>query len=426
MKKVSLIYHIHTIDDFYKGFEYDSNVLIVIDVISIFQIASSTLVIISYVLSNGPLILRHRWDEHVSNQRKKIEDFDIILENIYETMSSTLSELSSDQKKLLIHLEGPYSDKVKEVSGVRGLQYYLLSATFICTDGEFVYYIFYCTISVIGLVINPIYTSFLLLDFAVRFDMLKSITKNKVALGMTLMLVLIILFIYASFGFFYFHDMMYTYEINAYDSDTIGESMCDNMIQCFVAVINLGLRNGGGIGDAIKPETFSETESYLSKFFYTFTFHLIVILVMLNIVFGIIIDTFAQLRDEKRFIENDQNNKCYICNMERYIFDQDGNGFKDHSDNDHNMWNYIFYIVHLQTKDPTEYTGVESYVWDKFDQDDITWLPLHRALIIDNPDEEDDGATEDEIAKEKLEDLYQRLKLVSKRVQKLNNRRDNN
>ena len=74
-------------------------------------------------------------------------------------------------------------------------------------------------------------------------------------------------------------------------------------------MMNLGLRNGGGIGDAIKPVTYSETESYYSKLVYTFSFHLIVILIMLNIVFGIIIDTFAQLRDEKRRMEHDHNNK---------------------------------------------------------------------------------------------------------------------
>jgi hypothetical protein len=183
------------------------------------------------VFSNGPLILRHKWDKHVSEQKRKMENHDEILEVIFATMGSTFSELSPEQERLLLHLEGPYSDRVKDIKGIRSIDYYLICMTFICTDGNFIYYLFYCTISVLGLVIHPIYITFLLLDFAVRFDLLSNITKNKVALGMTSMLIVIIIFIYSSVAFFFFHDMMYTYKINAYDSSTVGESLCDNMMQ---------------------------------------------------------------------------------------------------------------------------------------------------------------------------------------------------
>ena len=369
------------------------------------------------MLSNGTLILRHRWDEHVTQQKIREEDSDEKLESIYEVMNSTVHELSGKQKRQLLHLEGPYSDKIKDVKGIKGLEFFLISVTFICTDGWFMYYLFYSTMSIVGLAFHPIWTSFLLIDFAVRFDMLKSITKNKNTLGMTLILILIILFIYASFGFFFFYDMMYTYEVNSYDSDTIGESLCDNMVQCFISVLNLGLRNGGGIGDAVKQD---DVVDRFDLFIYMFSFHIIVILIMLNIVFGIIIDTFAQLRDEKRSIEHDQNNKCYICNLDRYIFDQDGIGFDDHCKNDHNMWNYVFYIIHLKMKDPTEYTGVESYVWDKYDKEDISWLPLHKAMIIDSPDDKENEEDDEEKLKMKLEELYDRLRIVNKRMHKAN------
>jgi hypothetical protein len=179
------------------------------------------------------------------------------------------------------------------------------------------------------------------------------------------------------------------------------------------------MRNGGGIGDSIKAETYSNTQEYYSKLMYTFTFHVIIVLVMLNIVFGIIIDTFAQLRSEKKEIEHDQNNKCYICNLDRYMFDQDGDGFEKHCENDHNMWNYIFYIVHLQTKDPTEFTGIEGYVWKRILKDEMDWIPLHKAIVIDNPEEENEVQTTEEEAVQKLELLYQKLKIMSKKMAKM-------
>lgn len=39
---------------------------------------------------------------------------------------------------------------------------------------------------------------------------------------------------------------------------------------------------------------------------------------MINILFGIIIDTFAQLRDNKKEIDEDMKNICFICNLDRY------------------------------------------------------------------------------------------------------------
>ena len=60
---------------------------------------------------------------------------------------------------------------------------------------------------------------------------------------------------------------------------------------------------------------------------------------MLNIIFGVIIDTFAELRDKKAEMEEDMQNVCFICNLERSIFDRDTQeGFEYHCINDHDVW----------------------------------------------------------------------------------------
>ena len=51
---------------------------------------------------------------------------------------------------------------------------------------------------------------------------------------------------------------------------------------------------GGGMGDVTKQVKYSDLSRYIAKFFFDFTFFLIVIIIMLNILFGIIIDTFAR------------------------------------------------------------------------------------------------------------------------------------
>ena len=44
----------------------------------------------------------------------------------------------------------------------------------------------------------------------------------------------------------------------------------------------------------------------------------------------------------------------------------------------------MFYIVHLQLKDNTEFTGIESYVYEKYMAGDISWVPLMKALCLNN------------------------------------------
>lgn len=44
------------------------------------------------------------------------------------------------------------------------------------------------------------------------------------------------------------------------------------------------------------------------------------------------------------------------------------------------MWNYLFYIAYLDYKDPTEYTGIESFVNEKIKNYDFTWFPINRYL----------------------------------------------
>ena len=86
-------------------------------------------------------------------------------------------------------------------------------------------------------------------------------------------------------------------------------------------MLDKGLRFGGGIGDVTEPIHYNdEGEKYGVKLFHDATFHIVVKVIMLNVLFGIIIDTFAMLRDEKAKAYDDMVNKCFICNIEALMF----------------------------------------------------------------------------------------------------------
>ncbi len=80
------------------------------------------------------------------------------------------------------------------------------------------------------------------------------------------------------------------------------------------------MRNGGGIGDFIAPMSYSKENAtyYAIRFFYDLTFFALVNIVFLNIIFGIIVDTFAELREKKNKMDEDKKTVCFICGVDRY------------------------------------------------------------------------------------------------------------
>lgn len=52
---------------------------------------------------------------------------------------------------------------------------------------------------------------------------------------------------------------------------------------------------------------------FFARVVYDLLFFFIVIIIVLNLIFGVIIDTFADLRSEKQQREEILKNSCFIC-----------------------------------------------------------------------------------------------------------------
>ena len=149
-------------------------------------------------------------------------------------------------------------------------------------------------------------------------------------------------------------------------------------------------------------ESFSESNksTYFLRFFYDVFSFAIVNLIFLNIIFGIIIDTFAELRDEKRMFEEDRKGKCAICSQDKAMFDKQINGFEYHTKTSHNVWNYYYFLYYLINKEETEYTGLESYVHKCLSPPDkIDWIPINKSLATQNNEGDIDEDVDDQLEK---------------------------
>ena len=52
-----------------------------------------------------------------------------------------------------------------------------------------------------------------------------------------------------------------------------------------------------------------------------------------------------------------------LAGLNRSAFDNKTVSFEEHIKCEHNMWHYLYFIVLVKVKDPTEFTGPESYVY---------------------------------------------------------------
>ena len=70
----------------------------------------------------------------------------------------------------------------------------------------------------------------------------------------------------------------------------------------------------------------------------------------LSIIFGIIIDTFSQLRTEYQEKKKHMEGVCFICGVDRLTLDTQGSGFDKHIRDEHNMWQYAFALIHIRSR----------------------------------------------------------------------------
>ena len=104
------------------------------------------------------------------------------------------------------------------------------------------------------------------------------------------MFAMFVIYSYSSLSANYFSDKFDSLDVGTLD-------VCNSLSSCFMYTMSLGLRNGGGLGDSMEPYEFSNQKFY-PKLIFDLTYFMFINVISLNIIFGIIIDTFGQKRVE--------------------------------------------------------------------------------------------------------------------------------
>ncbi|XP_075987292.1 inositol 1,4,5,-trisphosphate receptor isoform X4 [Anticarsia gemmatalis] len=290
----------------------------------------------------------------------------------------------------------------------------------VLTDPELLYHSVYLVFCFLGICCHPFFFSVLLLDIVYReetlLNVMRSVTRNGRSILLTAVLALVLVYMFSIVGYMFFRDhflvnvdKLDNEEDPRFDVDdcaedpsskylkeaescsrssrfvrvdgALRERSCDSLIMCIVTTLNQGLRNGGGIGDILRaPASFEPL--FVARVVYDLLFFFVVIIIVLNLIFGVIIDTFADLRSEKQQKELILKNTCFICGLNRSAFDNKTVSFEEHIKSEHNMWHYLYFMVLVRVKDPTEFTGPESYVHSMIKSNNLDWFPRLRALSL--------------------------------------------
>lgn len=212
----------------------------------------------------------------------------------------------------------------------------------------------------------------ILIDNDTLSRVLQSVTRNFSMLMQVMLLLTIMMYLFSLWAFaFRRHDFV----------EATGE-YCTSAFQCFISSIRLGLLAGGGLGEVLIT---ADNGKRGSDTIFDIAFFLIITIVGLNVVFGIIVDSFSELRDEKFQRKDQMESECFICTIKNYEFEQRASGFQDHVHIDHHMWNYLFYMIYLMDKDATEYSSHEHYIAKvlEADNDVASFFPINRSLSLD-------------------------------------------
>jgi hypothetical protein len=256
----------------------------------------------------------------------------------------------------------------------------LLSIVNTATDPMTLYYVVYLLLAVVSYSVDHVVT-LLLLDVVVKntyaMDVFIAIFTPIRQLTMAIVLCIFVMYIFAINTFIYVNN----------DYTLVYVDDCRSLYGCFKYVVGYGA-TGGITG-------FNETID--NMWYFSFAYDICIRFVLLNVIRGITVDTFSSLRLNKIARLKDTTETCFICGIDKQTFDRSrtSRGFKPHIKLEHNMWNYLYFIIYIWEQDKDDDDGLEQFVRRSIVSKDISWFPTNRALSLNVVEEDGNAITKD-------------------------------
>ena len=167
-----------------------------------------------------------------------------------------------------------------------------------------------------------------------------------------------------------------------------------------------GIRARGGAADQMVRVSYERNyKCYMIRVIYDVSYFLINIIIMIDLVFGIILGTFSEMREEERKHDDDKANHCFLCHITREIVEKLREDFKYHKHKKHFLWNYVDYMIFLKYSKIHDLNAVNSFAKENLDAKNICFLPSFQDNygLEEEKEESDEGEEEEEEEEESEE-----------------------
>ena len=378
------LYALETNDD-KEFFYYPAHYKTVEDTFVIINIIFASFLVIIWLLTSSKTHLSDMWEKYIETN---IRESGLLPRSITKKLEDKqYDEISPEECILIFQLKGRNTDEYRTLLHTfqlrKNVRWLLvgMNLKFIFMSVTFVWHLIYLGLSFAALW-TPAAATLFITDIAIQSDAIMQVFRAIVTNWKPFLWTL---FLLVDITLFYTFISFYTLQNDFVTED--GTKLCEHAYGCFFSILNFGLRAGGGIADVIRQQYYivGETSHFFKRVAFDLTFFIVMITILLNLIFGMIIDAFGNLRDQKNQNEDDAENICFICGINRSEFERYMN-FEDHITKEHDKWDYIYLIVHIQEKYrnmQTEMTEIEHYVNDKCKAKNYQWFPVGRSITLE-------------------------------------------
>jgi len=263
------------------------------------------------------------------------------------------------------------------------MQFVVASTFYLFLDLKLLFFCFEFVATLLAITVSKYFFSVLLIDIAVRDadlqNVFRSVTEHGRSILVTAFFGGIVIYFFSIAALLSLQNSTDLTETSFYNSDD-QINFCENLLQCTANVMTVGLRKSD-IGEIMNDRP-STDPLFAWQLVFSFLFWVLIIIILLNIIFGIIIDTFGELRTAHLAVKQNMENTCFICRCDRFTLDVKGGGFENHVKTEHNMWQYLFMIIHIREKDQNDYNGWEGYVSQMLKKEDLQFFPQLDAISL--------------------------------------------
>ena len=286
------------------------------------------------------------------------------------------------------HLKDVYEKRISHMSDleIHRIEYFFESNNYkkifiyigLLMDIKVLYALAYMIFALLGIFVHNFFFAFHLIEFIISQPILqyvfRAIVDPIVQLAYTFIFFFILIYFYSLIIFYNFQKIM-------------PSNSCDSPVICMVYIYSNTFTSGGNLGNFIDEagEGHENKDGDMIRYVLDISYTIIMVWLVWQMVSGLIVDTFESLRGIREEKEEDMKSSCFICGMDKEKIEKyypGKEGFEKHLQ-DHSLVNYFFYTFYLEDKDPSEYSGIESYIKNQIDKESIEWFPKEKSLKIE-------------------------------------------